>query len=1001
MKRKLLFLFVLSFIWVSFSFAQIRVNGFVVDENGEPVIGATVQIKEMKMRGTVTDIDGKFSIDAPSDHHLIISFVGMIAQEVKVKSDLKIILKVDAELLGEVVITGIYTRSKEAFTGSSSTYTADEIKSMGTPNILQSLKTLDPSFAIIDDNQFGSDPNRLPNMEIRGKSSMLGIRDELEADPNQPLFILDGFESSLSVINDLDINRVASITILKDAASTAIYGSKAANGVVVVETVKPEAGKLQVSYNGNLNVAMPDLSSYNLMNATEKLQFEKLAGRYDRGTSNSILDEIKLNKLYNDKLAVVESGVDTYWLAEPVRVGVNQKHSVYVRGGEGNFLFGLGAGYNGVSGVVEKSSREVASGNIDLIYRVSKFQFTNKFSLNSTNIENPVVPFNVYAAANPYYKKYNDEGGMDKWLENNDYAKAPNPLWNDNQNSRDIGKKLGLSNYFIAEYFPTQEWKIRTRVGLSYETDEAERFQSPNDTRFDEVEIIKKGLFTTATTTNNQFEGELSATYAKVFADMHQINAVVGGNVYGSESLTQGYSAQGFPEGDFTYPSFSSGYPEGGAPTFYEVISRSVNGYLNLGYSFNNRYLADFNLRTSGSSVFGVSKRYNTTWSVGLAWNIHNEKFIKDNTDLINYFKIRGSIGNPGNQSFDSSRSMLVYAFQYGALNNFGLGASISQLGNPNLQWQTTVDRNIGLDLTILDNRLTLNVDYYHKVTDPLLISISMPTSSGTSTYLTNAGEQTSKGLTAMASYYIIRNLNERFTWMVRANVRSQKNELGNIGNKLDVLNASGRGSNQVRYYDGSDPDDIWAVKSAGIDPSTGRELFYDKNGGYTYDYSYDNEVICGNNRPDLEGVLGTSLSWQGFSMSMNFRYQLGRDVFNNALYSKVENISTNQLNSNLDKRALYERWQKPGDIVRFKDIANAATTPMSSRFIQQENVFALESIYVGYEFLDGWVTNLGLSSLKVQVSMRDVFRASTITAERGIAFPFSRSLEAGLSLNF
>lgn len=986
--------------------ARIILTGTVVDNDGLSLPGVNIYLKSENAIGTVTDVDGKFSIAVPNKNDvLVFTFIGMENQEVEIKPGMKIELKVtmkgqDTEL-GEVVITGIFTRKKEDFTGSSSTYTGKELKTMGTPNILQSLKTLDPSFAIIDDNQFGSDPNRLPNMEIRGKSSMLGIRDELEVDPNQPLFILDGFESSLSVINDLDINRVASITILKDAASTAIYGSKAANGVVVVETVKPEAGKLQVSYNGNLNVSMPDLTSYNLMNAAEKLQFEKLAGRYDRPGSGNLIDEINLNKLYNEKLAAVESGVDTYWLAEPVRVGANQKHSIYVRGGEGNFLFGLGAGYNGVSGVVKNSSREVANGNIDLIYRVSKFQFTNKFSLNSTNLENPVVAFNEYAATNPYYKKYNDEGGLEKWLENNDHAKASNPLWNDKQNSRNIGKNLSLSNYFIAEYFPTQEWKVRARVGLTYENDETERFQSPNDTRFDDVEIIKKGLYNNVLGKSTQFEGELSATYAKVFAEKHQINAVAGGNIYGNERLTQGYAAQGFPEGDFTYPSFSSGYPEGGRPTFYESISRSVNGYLNVGYAFNNRYLADLNLRTSGSSVFGVSKRYNTTWSVGLAWNIHNEKFIKYNTDWIDYFKIRSSIGNPGNQSFDSSKSMLVYAFQYGSLNNFGLGATISQLGNPNLQWQTTVDRNIGLDLTVLDNRLTVNVDYYHKVTDPLLISISMPTSSGTSTYLTNAGQQTSQGLTAQASFYIIRNLSERFTWMIRANARQQKNELGNIGNKLAVLNASGRGSNQIRYYDGSDPDNIWAVKSAGIDPSTGKELFYDKDGNYTYDYSYDNEVICGNTRPDLEGILGTSLSWKGFSMSMNFRYQLGRDVFNNALYSKVENISTSGLNSNIDKRALYERWQKPGDIVRFKDIANAATTPMSSRFIQRENVLSLESIYVGYEFLDGWVQNMGLSSLKVQVSMRDVFRASTITAERGIAFPFSRSFEAGLSLNF
>ncbi len=215
-------------------------------------------------------------------------------------------------------------------------------------------------------------------MEIRGKSSMLGMRDELEADPNQPLFILDGFESSLSVINDMDINRIASITILKDAASTAIYGSKAANGVVVVETVKPQAGKLMVSYNGNANISMPDLSSYNLMNAKEKLAFEKLAGKYTPA-SWSATSEFELQKLYNQKLAEIESGIDTYWLTEPLRVGVNQKHSLYIEGGEGSFLFGIGAGYNGISGVMEKSNREVISGNIDLIYRIKNSSSRTNF----------------------------------------------------------------------------------------------------------------------------------------------------------------------------------------------------------------------------------------------------------------------------------------------------------------------------------------------------------------------------------------------------------------------------------------------------------------------------------------------------------------------------------------------------------------------------------------------------------------------------------------------
>ncbi len=982
---------------------SVTLTGQVTDQSNTPLPGVTVLVKGTKL-GTSTDPEGNFKLSLPQQENtiLIFSFIGMESQEVPVgdpKKPIKVILKETAENLKEVVVTGIFTRKKKSFTGSASTYTASELKTAGTQNILQSLKTLDPSFAILDNTLYGSDPNRLPNMEIRGKSSMLGMRDELEADPNQPLFILDGFESSLSVINDMDINRIASITILKDAASTAIYGSKAANGVVVVETVKPQAGKLMVSYNGNANISMPDLSSYNLMNAKEKLAFEKLAGKYTPA-SWSATSEFELQKLYNQKLAEIESGIDTYWLTEPLRVGVNQKHSLYIEGGEGSFLFGIGAGYNGISGVMEKSNREVISGNIDLIYRIKKFQFSNKFSMTNTKIKNPIVDFSEYAAANPYYKKRDEEGNIGKWLENNDYTKAANPLWNASQNSRDEGKQLALSNYFVAEYTPLEALKVRARFGISYGNDDTEKFISRNDTRFDTYEILKKGTFNTTNTRSNQYEGELSVTFAKLIG-RHRLNAVLGGNLNSNKTLTQGYSAQGFPEGDFVYPSFSNGYPEGGSPTYYENTSRSMNGYFNLGYSFDDRYLMDFSLRENGSSVFGASKRYIGTWSVGLGWNLHKERFIADHLTWIDFLKLRASIGNPGNQNFSSSKTLTTFNFQLASMNYFGMGAVLNQLGNPDLDWQITLDKNIGIDMTLIDKRLNITADYYHKVTDPLLINISMPLSSGTSSYLTNMGKQISQGLTLSASYYIIQKLDQRFSWLVRGNLRTQKTKLDKIGNKLDELNKSGQGHNTVRYYNGADPDDIWAVKSAGIDPSTGRELFYDKEGNYTYDFSYDNEVICGNTRPKIEGVIGTSLNYKGFSVSMNFRYQTGASVFNEALFNKVENISVSGLNKNQDKRALYERWQNPGDKVRFKDIANAASTPMSSRFIQKENVLSMESVYVGYEFYEGWIKKIGLSNLKIQASMRDVFRASTIKSERGTLYPFARSLELGLSFNF
>ena len=982
-----------------------EVRGKVIDEKKQPIPGVSVRLGGTSM-GTATDVDGKFKLLVPADTAtLVVSFIGMKTEIVRIprlragveQKELTIVLRDEDVRLEDVVVTGIFTRKKESFTGSASTYSAAELKTMGTQNILQGLKTLDPAFAILEDNQFGSDPNRLPNMEIRGKSSMLGLRDELDADPNQPLFILDGFESTLAAINDLDINRVASITILKDAASTAIYGSKAANGVIVVETVKPEAGKLRVSYTGNLNLSMPDLSSYNLMNAREKLEFERLAGRFN---PSSTTNEIELDGVYNEKLKEIESGVDTYWLAEPLRVGVNQKHSLYVQGGEENFLFGLGVGYNGISGVMEKSDRSVISGNIDLIYRVSKFQFSNKFSFSSTDYKNPIVAFYEYAQANPYYKKRNPDGTVEKWLENNDFFEAPNPLWNASQNSRDEGKNLALSNYFIAEYSPSIAWRMRARLGLTYGNDDTERFYSRNDTRYENMETTKKGEFRSSNIRTNRVEGELSITYAKMLGK-HRINLIAGGNIYSNKSLTQGYSAVGFPDGDFSYPSFANGYPENGTPSYYESESRSLNGYFNAGYSFDDRYLMDFSLRTSGSSVFGTSRKYNTTWSVGLGWNLHKEKFIMDHVGWIDLLKLRASVGNPGNQNFDSAQSLLTYSFQYGSMNYFGQGAMLSQIGNPDLEWQITMDKNIGLDVTLFNKRFSLTADYYYKVTDPLLIKVSVPLSSGTSMYMTNAGEQISQGFTVSVTYYIFQNFEDRFLWMIRGNLRTQKTRIDNIGNKLSTLNASGKGRNTQRYYDGADPDDIWAVKSVGIDPSNGKELFYAKDGSYTYDFSYDEEVICGNTRPDVEGILGTSLNWKGFSVNLNFRYQMGADVFNEALYSKVENISRSDLNKNQDRRALYERWQKEGDVVRFKDIASAETTPMSSRFVQRENVLSLESIYVGYEFYDGWIKKLGLSSLKLQWSMRDVFRASTVRSERGISYPFARSMEAGISFNF
>lgn len=983
------------------------IKGYVRDEAGEPLIGVPVCIGETRVC-TVTDADGFYTFKIPVERTVLkFSYVGMdnkyeaiLQGTADVNRD---IVMSSATQLKDVVVTGIFNRKKESFTGSAATYNKDDLIQMGSSNVLQSLKTLDPAFAIIEDTQFGSDPNRLPNMEIRGKSSMLGQRDELATDPNQPLFILDGFESTLQAINDLDINRIESITILKDAASTAIYGSKAANGVVVVETVKPKAGQLQVSYTGNFNMTVPDLSSYNMMDASEKTEFERLAGRYDASiveTPNRTQTDITLTEQYYARLRSIAQGVNTDWLAQPVRVGVNQKHSLYVQGGSETFMFGIGGMYNGNTGVMKGSDREVFGGNIDLIYRVKKFQFSNKFSVNNADYNNALVGFSEYVSANPYYRIYDSDGRLVQWLENNDQVQMANPLWNATINSRNHGSSLTLTNQFQAEWTPNEMWKGRARFGVTHTADGTDVFTSPENTN--QVMTKASGLrgeYTKTNTNSLQYEGDVSLTFAKLLAESHRINAVIGGDVYHVKSTSEGYTAEGFPVGDFDKPSYAAGYKQDGVPYYLESISRSLNGYLNLGYAFKDRYLLDFSLRENGASVFGSTSKWNTTWSVGLGWNIHMEPFIQNNAKWINYFKLRGSWGNPGNQSFDSGRTLITYALQAGQLNYFGLGAMPSQIGNPNLKWQITQDKNVGLDLTLFDNRFSLTVDYYHKKTDPLLIGITMPLSSGTTSYFSNAGNQVSQGLTFTAQYYILRNLEKRQIWSIRATGRTQKNKIDGIGNKLDSFNNSGRGSSTTRYFDGADPDDIWVVKSAGIDPSTGKEIFYDLQGNMLYDYSYDNEQVCGNSRPDLEGVLGTSFTWGGFTASVNFRYQLGADVFNTALWNKVENID---YYFNQDRRALYERWHKAGDVASFKDVRDYNPSPMTSRFIQNEKTLTLESVHLEYQFFsNSWIKHLGLGSLRIFADARDLFRLSTIRAERGTSYPYARTIEAGVSLNF
>ncbi len=981
------------------------ITGVISDAEGEPLPGVTIRNIKNK-RTALTNVNGEFSIPGAKGETLAISYIGKKPMQVKASTGrrMKITMEDDAESISEVVVTGIYSRNKESFTGSASSFSAEELKMAGNTNLIQSLKTLDPAFTVLENNQFGSDPNRLPDLEIRGKSSVVGLKEQFGQDPNQPLFILDGFETTLQTIMDLSMDRIESVNILKDAASTAIYGSKAANGVIVVETKAPEMGKLKLTYNGSFNFSWADLTDYNLMNAAEKLEFERLAGNFESNLADSQeLAQIRYNRLLGNVLR----GVDTYWLSEPLQNGLNQRHNLYVQGGSSDLRFGIGVNYNRIDGIMKDSKRNVGGGYMDIIYRTGKLSFTNKITVDYTDLTNPVVGFSDYADANPYYPKYNADGSIDQWLEapadasgSSSYIYVSNPLWNAAQNSYDKGNSWGVRNNFNLEYRPIDQIMVRGRFSVSKTTQESETFTSPSDTQFNEAELLKKGTYSNNRSDSFSYDADVSVTYGQLFARKHQVNAVVGASVRENKSKDKGFDAQGFPEGDFTTPGFANSYSDIGKPSYSDYTSRSANFYFNGGYAFMNKYLLDANIRMDGTSVFGSNKHFTTTWAFGIGWNLAYEDFIRNHTGIFNMLKIRGSIGNPGNQSFGAFNAITTYKYNNWMLNNFGTGVLIDAFGDPNLEWQKTIDLNAGIDVSMW-NRFHLNFDIYRKNTDPLLAQIGIPLSVGTAQRLANIGQQINEGYSGTVRYAILYNPKKSLNWTISLSFAHNTSEYRKIGNRLNQFNNENISKSLTRYYDGGSPTAIWAVRSAGIDPATGKEVFITKDNTYTFQHSYDQEVVVGDTRPDLEGVIGNTLYWKGFSASIYCRYSLGGHMFNSTLYNKVENISTTALQSNQDKRALYDRWQKPGDIAQFRGIRETDVTPMSSRFVQKNDYFTIESVRLGWELPTRWMDTIGFQGISLSAYMNEIARWSTIKDERGTSYPFARSVSLAVGINF
>ena len=987
---------------------ELLIRGSVKDKDGFPLPGVTVQVKGTA-QGTTTDEDGEYYIMIKNVEKpiLVFSFIGMETQEIKFqkgKHRIDITLEESQQVMEEVVVNGIYTRNIESFTGSVATFKGDDLKLIGPQNVLRSLSALDPSVIIAENISQGSNPNAKMDISINGKMSIVDLEQEYETDPNQPLFILDGFETTLQTISDLNMDRVESISILKDAASTAIYGSKAANGVIVIETKKPKAGKLRVNYNGSLTFAWADLSDYNLMNSEQKLEFEKLAGVYGKLDANGEIIAEGSRGEYYDKLRLVKEGYDTYWMNEPLRNACSQAHNLYLDGGDSAFRYGVGLSYNKTMGVMKGSDRNVLNGNVHLTYRVDNFSLSSQTTIGNTDSNNETVSFSKFSRMNPFYEKRTVDGEIPRYayryyLGAGSYSYVYNPLWDFNQNSFNKSNAHSVTENLQLEWRIKPELRLRGNFQYSLNKTISEAFTSPNETSEYQKDDLKKGSYRNNSSNASSYNGRLTLTYGTRIGD-HTLNAIGGMSFSENSNQAYGFSVMGYQSDQFWNPNFSNGYPEGGRPTATDSKSRSASYYANFNYSYDMRYLMDFNYTTNGASQFGINDLFTPTWSIGLGWNIHNEKWLKD-SKTINYLKLRYSYGNPGNQNFDAKLAGSIYKYITNYTNPFGMGATVETWGNNNLKWQKTQTHNVGLNAQLFKNRLNFTVDYQYRKNDPMLVRIDLPSSTGATSSPMNIGATKNSSISGNITAYIFkqRDLN----WYISANASHYKTTYYNIGDILEKYNEEGRANQtMLRIYDGASTSALWVVRSAGIDPATGNEIFIKKDGTHTYTWDANEEVLYGDSTPDVQGSINTSFTWKDFSFGASFSYRLGADVKLSTLLNKVENISSAALQYNQDVRAFTDRWQKPGDNAKFKRIDDQSTTNMSSRFIATENTLQCSSLNIGYRTTRAkFLKTIGATSFNVTAYMNDIFRLSTVKEERGLDYPFQRSVSLSFGIGF
>lgn len=949
----------LLFISVGIITAQTQVSGVVVDETGETVIGATILIKGTS-QGTVTDYDGNFVLNTPVNATLVISYVGMNTQEIVATANMHIVMLTDSELLEEVVVTGYGSFKKSTFTGAASNVSTERLQDV--PSLSVSSK-LAGGAAGVQITSTSGQPGAVESVRIRGMGSINAS--------NEPLYVIDGVPMSTgdaggfsysqggsSLLSTINANDIESITVIKDAAAASLYGSRAANGVIVITTKKGKAGNTKFSFKSDWGFSDMAVDYRPVLNGEDRravLHHGFVNYRLNAGASEA------------DAIAFADKNIDGYasqpwsgytdWKDILFKKGAHQNYEFSAQGGSENTQFYTSLAYTEQEGITPNSAYERFTGNASLNHTAGKFKFDFSTFFTKTNQEqisegtgyaSPIMV--VAMTASPSTYPYNEDGSYSHSFPALGGANILETLEH-NYDKNSINRSLNTAS---------ATWNIwdnlRLKEVLNYDFNQANNrvWWDPrsNDGR------SSNGVFQRYMLNRNKLTTQTQLTYDKVVAVNHKFDVLLG---FETEDYKLDYVYANGNDYPGYLPEITNAANTRSASQIDKYRMTSFLGRIN--YDYMNRYYVSGSFRRDGSSRLAEEARWGDFWSVSGSWRLSEETFM-ESAQFLTDAKLRASYGLNGTQPSSYFEYMGVYSYGYNY--NGKPGSAETRLFNPELKWEKNHATNIGLDLTLFET-FSVTLDWYNRDTKDLLLDQPISSTTGLSSILKNVGSMRNRGFEVELKST---NMNTKdLFWTTSLNLAHNKNTLTKLDGKqteiIDGLHIHRVGESFHSFY---------MYEYAGVDPTTGKEAYYLNDGSEnarktTVNSAVAEKIIVGNNEPTVMGGFTNFVSWKFIDLNMTFTYSLGGKVYDRTRWIHSNGGTYHYFGNVPAYNKMEDMWQKEGDVAKLPQFAYGNEDVHSSRWLLSTDHLRLKNLTLGFSVPQSYAQKAGFSKVRAYLS--------------------------------